>query len=70
MEETKRESWAVAEQRPEGYSILQYDMSETEALKEASRLNGKGDFCYVAIPVIITRRRGSLAEFDLLHKRL
>lgn len=70
MEVTERRSWAVAEQRPEGYSLLVIDLSEKEALEEAARLNAKGDFSYVAIPVIITNRRGSLAEFDRLYKRV
>ncbi len=70
MEVTERSSWAVAEVVGMQIRLVDKDLSEREATELASRYNRVGDYSYVAVPIIITRRRGSLAEFDLLYKRL
>lgn len=70
MEVTEKRTWAVAEFTGVELRLLDKDISEREADQLASQYNKVGDYSYVAVPIIITRRRGSLAEFDLLYKRL
>jgi hypothetical protein len=70
MEVTERSCWAVAELVDNKLRLIDKDLSEDEALKLASQYNKVGDYSYVAVPIIITHRRGKLAEFDTLYKRL
>jgi hypothetical protein len=70
MEVTERYCWAVAELVGTVFRLIEKDLSEDEALKLASRYNKVGDYSYVAVPIIITSRRGKFTEFDNLYKRL
>lgn len=70
MKVTQRSYWAVFEFTPKDQRKLDECDTEAEALALVSEYNKKGDYIYVAIPLICTTRSGKFSEFNLLVKGL